>query len=82
MRLCYKTNRKREYIIDSSTQRNSLPIYIRKEKLKIYNSIGFEIGDNLFITEDDENGSIKFPEIMDVIEKVKKRITELNTVNS
>ena len=71
MRLCYKTNRKREYIIDSSTQRNLLPIYIRKEKLKFSNSIGFNIGDNLFITEDHADGSIKTPEIMDVIGKVK-----------
>lgn len=47
-----------------------------EEKLKFYNSIGFNIGDNLFITEDHADGSIKTPEIMDVIEKVKKRMED------
>lgn len=56
----------------------NIPSYKRawEEKLKFYNSIGFNVGDNLFITEDHEDGSIKTPEIMDVIEKVKKRMEE------
>lgn len=47
-----------------------------EEKLKFYNSIGFNIGDNLFVTEDHEDGSINTQEIIEVIKKVKEKMEE------
>ncbi|MBP5584234.1 MAG: ATP-binding domain-containing protein, partial [Bacteroidales bacterium] len=42
-----------------------------ERKLKFYHSIGFKEGENLFTTEDHENGAIDTTEVMAVIEKIK-----------
>ena len=42
-----------------------------ERKLKFYHSIGFKEGENLFTTEDHENGAIDTTEVMAVIDKIK-----------
>ena len=47
-----------------------------KEKQKMYESNGFVMGENLFTTEDKEDGSISTPEIVEVIQIIKEKIEE------
>ena len=53
-----------------------LPDYRRRweEKLKKYEENGFVLGENLFTTEDKEDGGILTPEILSVIDKIIERI--------
>ena len=53
-----------------------LPDYRKRweEKLKKYEENGFILGDNLFTTEDKEDGGISTPEILSVIDKIIERI--------
>jgi len=43
-----------------------------ERKLDFYHSIGFKEGENLFTTEDHENGAIDSTEVMAVIDKIKE----------
>ena len=62
-----------ETIIWEHLGRLSIPAYKEswERKLKFYHSIGFKEGENLFTTEDHENGAIDTTEVMEVIEKIK-----------
>ena len=45
-----------------------------EKKLKFYHEIGFKEGENLFTTEDHENGRFDTSEVIDVIDKIKELI--------
>lgn len=45
-----------------------------EKKLAFYHEIGFKEGENLFTTQDHENGRFDTTEVVDVIEKIKERI--------
>ncbi len=47
-----------------------------EEKKQSYQENGYVIGENLFTTEDKEDGSISTPEILKVIEKIQSKIVE------
>ncbi len=55
-----------------------LPNYKKRweEKLKLYEENGFIMGENLFITEDKEDGGISTPEILAVINKITERLDD------
>lgn len=48
-----------------------------RRKLEFYKSIGYEEGENLFVTKDDDNGSIDSLAIKKVIDQIKDLVTGL-----
>lgn len=55
-----------------------LPNYKQRweEKLRMYEGNGYILGEDLFTTEDKEDGGISTPQILEVIEKIKNRIED------
>lgn len=55
-----------------------LPDYKQRweEKLKMYEENGYILGEDLYTTEDSEDGGISTPDIINVIEKIKARMED------
>ena len=55
-----------------------LPNYKQRweEKLKMYEENGYILGEDLYTTEDSEDGGISTPDIINVIEKIKARMED------
>ncbi len=55
-----------------------LPNYKQRweEKLRMYEENGFVLGEDLYTTEDSEDGAISTPKIIEVINKIKERMED------